>query len=70
MINSNGPVHLLKVNRDSLSMSHRSVSKNVRNTRDVLNVKDYKTYEKFNSYESPSQKDIRVTSAVGKRALT
>ena len=70
MLSSNGPVHLLNVNRGSLGMSHRSVNKRVRNTRDVLNVKDFKTDEKLNSYKSPSQKLVRVTSAVGKRSLS
>ena len=68
MVNTNGPVALLGINRDSLSRSHRSVRKNVRNTRDILKVGEVN--DKFDKYESPAQKPVRITSAMSKRSIT
>ena len=70
LVNTNGPVALLGINRDESSMSHRAVNKKVRNTRDVLNVRDYKTADKFEQYLSPSSKPMRVTSATAKRNVS
>lgn len=70
VMNTNGPVALLGINRDSLSRSHRSVNLKVRNARDVLKVSEVAKGLNFDQYQSPATKPVRVTSAVGKRAIS
>ena len=56
--------------KDSLANSHRQVNKNVKNARDVLKVADFKSEQKFEHYTSPASQKVRVTSAVGKKAIS
>ena len=55
VMNTNGPVALLGINRDSLSRSHRSVNLKVRNARDVLKVSEVAKGLNFDQYQSPAQ---------------
>ena len=53
MTNKHGPIYLLGINRDPLSVSHRQIASRVKNTRDVVklgNVHD----AKFEQYTSPA----------------
>ena len=71
MSSAKGPIHILNINRDPLSRSHRSVNLKVKNTRDILKVADYKLNEKLGEqYASPSKQNARVTSARSKRAIS
>ena len=52
MTNKHGPIYLLGINRDPLSVSHRHIASRVKNTRDVLRVSEVTS--KFDQYTSPS----------------
>ncbi len=72
MQNTNsGPVAILNINRDNLSLSHRQVNNKIKNARDVLRVGNPNLQaDRYEKYESPANKTIRVTSAVGKRTAS
>ena len=42
----------------------------MKNARDVLKVADFKSEQKFEHYTSPASQKVRVTSAVGQRAIS
>ena len=65
-----GPLLTGNGGKDSLANSHRQANKNVKNARDVLKVADFKSEQKFEHYMSPASQQVRVTSAVGKRAIS
>ena len=70
MHSAKGPVLSGNVNRDGISRSHRSINAKVMNSRDVLKVGNVSNLTKFDHYQSPALKKIRITSANSQRSIS